>query len=331
MNHNYGLPYKGSKNTIAERVVRLFPSGGRFLDACCGGGAISHAAYLSGGYASVTGCDINKSMITLLRAVMLEGGKIDYEHFKLVKYEDYYEAKTRWDDGNLEDALIRYTSSFGYNGMDYLWGKGRLQIKYLMQEVVSKPTLFERREAMRCFINLLDELRIEYGSNEFKNMAHMEQLESLQRIKMVEDEMSLARDSIATELDFRVSSMFDIDFESYDVIYFDPPYRSAKHLYNKIPFSSIMFNALLQALIKAGRKVFVSEYECPCEGFTEIANFRKQSTQSAQVNKFAIERVYFGGTKEEYEQLTGNKVEVSKQDQDGNAGTDDSICDDSPQ
>ena len=32
--HNYGLPYKGSKNTIAERIVQCLPSGGRFLDAC---------------------------------------------------------------------------------------------------------------------------------------------------------------------------------------------------------------------------------------------------------------------------------------------------------
>ena len=40
MNHNYGLPYKGSKNSIAERIVQCLPSGKNFLDACCGGGAI---------------------------------------------------------------------------------------------------------------------------------------------------------------------------------------------------------------------------------------------------------------------------------------------------
>ena len=179
MKHNYGLPYKGSKNTIAERIVQCLPSGGRFLDACCGGGAISHAAYLSGRYASITGYDINKSIITLLNAVMVEGGKIDYEHFPLITMEEFYEAKTRWDDGNLNDAVIRYTASFGFNGQDYLWGKDRLPYKYLMQKVVSLPTKFERREALRDLINTLNAAKIPYDSTEFKNLAHIELLFAL--------------------------------------------------------------------------------------------------------------------------------------------------------
>lgn len=35
---NYGLPYKGSKNTIAEQLVKALPRGNKLLDACCGGG-----------------------------------------------------------------------------------------------------------------------------------------------------------------------------------------------------------------------------------------------------------------------------------------------------
>lgn len=34
----YGIPYKGSKNAIAEDVVNALPPGGKILDACCGGG-----------------------------------------------------------------------------------------------------------------------------------------------------------------------------------------------------------------------------------------------------------------------------------------------------
>jgi hypothetical protein len=41
---NLGLPYKGSKNTIAEDIVKRIPRGGRILDACCGGGAFLMAA-----------------------------------------------------------------------------------------------------------------------------------------------------------------------------------------------------------------------------------------------------------------------------------------------
>ena len=36
----YGIPYMGSKNSIAEDVVNAIPPGGKILDACCGGGAV---------------------------------------------------------------------------------------------------------------------------------------------------------------------------------------------------------------------------------------------------------------------------------------------------
>lgn len=329
MNHNYGLPYKGSKNSIAERIVQCLPPGKNFLDACCGGGAISHAAYLSGRYASVTGYDINKSIITLLKAVMVEGGKIDYENFPLITMEDFYAAKERWDDGNLNDAVIRYIASFGFNGQDYLWGKDRLAYKYVMQRIVSLPTKFERREALRDFINLLNGVKIPYDTTEFKNLAHLEQVTNLQRIKMVEEEMERARDSISTTLDFRVSSMFDINFENYDVIYFDPPYKSAKKRYNHIDFSQVMFRALLHALREIGKAVFVSEYENPDPvNFIEVANFKKLSTQSAQVNKTVTERLFFGGSADAYKKLTNR--DISQPADLGQDDTEDSVCDDTP-
>lgn len=41
---NLGLPYKGSKNTIAVDLVKCMPRGKKLLDACCGGGAVLMAA-----------------------------------------------------------------------------------------------------------------------------------------------------------------------------------------------------------------------------------------------------------------------------------------------
>ena len=46
----YGLPYKGSKNKIAEWVVNILPSGGTLCDLFCGGCAVTHAAMVSGKY-----------------------------------------------------------------------------------------------------------------------------------------------------------------------------------------------------------------------------------------------------------------------------------------
>ena len=43
----YGLPYKGSKNAIAEWIVNELPPNRYFVDLFFGGGAITHAAMLS--------------------------------------------------------------------------------------------------------------------------------------------------------------------------------------------------------------------------------------------------------------------------------------------
>lgn len=43
----YGVPYKGSKNQIAEWIVLTLPRAEYFVDLFCGGCAVTHAALLS--------------------------------------------------------------------------------------------------------------------------------------------------------------------------------------------------------------------------------------------------------------------------------------------
>lgn len=44
----YGIPYKGSKNRIAAKVVDALPASDAFIDLLAGGCAVTHAAMLSG-------------------------------------------------------------------------------------------------------------------------------------------------------------------------------------------------------------------------------------------------------------------------------------------
>ena len=77
---NLGLPYKGSKNTIAEDLVKYMPRGNKLLDACCGGGAFLMAAAMSGRWEKVVGNDLNAATIALLDAVLIHKGQIEYEN-----------------------------------------------------------------------------------------------------------------------------------------------------------------------------------------------------------------------------------------------------------
>lgn len=43
---NYGIPYMGSKNRIAEWILNHIPSADNFYDLFCGGCAVTHCAML---------------------------------------------------------------------------------------------------------------------------------------------------------------------------------------------------------------------------------------------------------------------------------------------
>ena len=294
----YGLPYKGSKNIIAERIVAALPSGTNFVDCCCGGGAIVQAATLSGKFKTVTGYDINKSIIGLLQATMLDFGKIDYENFPVVSKEEFCAARDR--NETLKDFLIQYTCSFGANGITYLWGESKIKYKTLMHNAIALPTMEQRRQALRDFVGCL--VKDKLSEDELENLNNIEQATRLNRIHKVENTMRSRKSK--TKLDFVCGSMFDIPFEKYDVIYFDPPYAGTRG-YNRNKFDFIRFRTLLQVLKDMGKTVFVSEYNQPAEGFTEVASFVKMMTMNAKGNRPVQEKLFYGGSKEEYNSLEG--------------------------
>lgn len=62
MTKRYGLPYKGSKNAIASRIVDILPAGGTFVDLFCGGCAVTNAAMESGKWSRFLINDIDPLM-----------------------------------------------------------------------------------------------------------------------------------------------------------------------------------------------------------------------------------------------------------------------------
>lgn len=284
----YGLPYKGSKNAIAERIIEQLPSGEHFVDCCCGGGAILQAAAMSGKYKTVTGYDINKAIVGLIEATMINPGTIDYEKKVLpVTKEQFYESRDR--NETLDDWLNRYIASFGYNGMEYLWGESRIKYKTLQHQVITAPTFEERRNAMRDLITAI--CKDHPSDDVLKNLCNSEQATSLSRFQRVEEEIKACPN--LAKMQVFVGSMFDIPFEKYDVIYFDPPYQNTKG-YNRTAFSFIMFKALLGALVDAGKRVYVSEYECPADGYVEVWSTEKTMLQDSTGNSKVVERLFYG-------------------------------------
>ena len=109
----YGLPYKGSKNKLAERIVRLLPKRTHLIDLFCGGCAVSHAALLMGKYEHIHINDINWMCPTLFIDAL--NGKYNDEN-RWISREDFFRLKDT-------DPYVAVVWSFGNNLRDYLYSK----------------------------------------------------------------------------------------------------------------------------------------------------------------------------------------------------------------
>ena len=109
---NYGLPYMGSKNSIAQWVVEHIPGADVFVDLFAGGCAVTHAALLSGRFGRIIANDITDAPQLFRDAVE---GKFKDER-RWISRDDFLRLKD-------SDPYVRYCWSFGNAGQDYLYSK----------------------------------------------------------------------------------------------------------------------------------------------------------------------------------------------------------------
>lgn len=109
----YGLPYKGSKNKLAERIVRLLPRRTNLVDLFCGGCAVSHAALLMGKFKHIYINDINWMCPTLFMDALQ--GKYANDT-RWISREDFLRLRDT-------DPYVAMVWSFGNNMRDYLYSK----------------------------------------------------------------------------------------------------------------------------------------------------------------------------------------------------------------
>ena len=110
---NYGLPYKGSKNGIAKKILDVLPAAPVLYDVFCGGCAVTHAALLSGKYSRVVANDIN-SMIPHAFEKALRGG---------FRTEDRWISRDDFQKLYKTDPYAAICFSFGNNLHEYCYAR----------------------------------------------------------------------------------------------------------------------------------------------------------------------------------------------------------------
>lgn len=109
----YGIPYQGSKNTIAKDIIEVIPRGQRLVDLFAGGCAITHCGMLSGKWNEFLVNDINGKMPRLFIDAI--EGKFANET-RWISREDFLALKD-------SDQYISTCWSFGNNYKSYIYSK----------------------------------------------------------------------------------------------------------------------------------------------------------------------------------------------------------------
>lgn len=145
----YGIPYKGSKNGIAEWVVDILPEADNLYDLFAGGCAVTHCAMESGKWENYIINDIEPGIVQLFK---------DATNGKLANEERWISRET-FEMFKDTDPYIRYVWSFGSNGRNYLYAPEIERFKKHLHFMFFAKTPKEAQTHWRAFVKEFDLVR----------------------------------------------------------------------------------------------------------------------------------------------------------------------------
>lgn len=302
---NFGVPYKGSKNLIANKIVDILPAGNTLYDVFAGGCAVTHCAYLRHKFNNYVVNDLNDIPSLFVRALSGE------------KFSSNWVSRTEFFAKKDTDPYIRTCWSFGNNGCDYIYSHNiepykkalhyavffdsfdRLKIlcpevhDYVragMKDIDIRDTKTRRKQIGMLIVEWIKA----YGNNEliqsnplyktikvkYNQPKELQSLESLERLQ-------------SPPITVKQGDYRELKFDDpKGIIYCDPPYKNTSKYGRTKALHFFDYNAFYLWCEQQTLPVYISEYYMPEDRFLCIAEFEKQSTICATKSKKVIERVY---------------------------------------
>ena len=309
---NYGLPYQGSKNRIAKRLVDALPPAPVLYDVFCGGCAVTHAAMLSGKYQHFVINDRRDWLPDAFREA-INGG---YAHEdRWISREDFKRLKST-------DAYAALCFSFGNNARTYMYApllepyKRALHYAIFWRDFAPWAALCpETADALAAGLAPIEDRkqrRVQAGKfiveslkaqlaagvltpdilqkpiyrqikdtpHRFQSLLSLERLQSLQSLESLPDTLT------AHSMDYR-----EMRFDEPGIIYCDPPYMSvyAKGKDYGCEFDAEAFYSWCEA---QKLPVYISEYQMPEDRFVCAAEWDKVTRMAAKTVTHVTERLW---------------------------------------
>ena len=296
---NFGLPYKGSKNLLAQRILDCIPSASVFVDLFCGGCAVSHAALLSGRFARVVVNDIEGDVSHLFVAAV--NGQYKGES-RWISREDFFRLKE-------SDPYVRYCWSFGNNGRDYIYSEAVEPYKRALHYAVVFgdfavlrrlcPLVSDAAEKALAGLASRKARRIEVGKAIVRRLKQVGKAEDLKNNPLfgqirLRDGGVVRKESLESLESLERLQRLNMDYRDVPlpdgcVVYCDPPYAGTDgYGLHKSAFDQ---EAFWNWARKCERLLFISEYSAPVD-FVPIVELPHRSRVSATTNNSVTERLF---------------------------------------
>lgn len=315
---SFGLPYQGSKNRIAKRLVEALPAAPVLYDVFCGGCAITHAAMLSGKYQRFVIND-RRGWLPVVFQKAIHGG---YAH------EDRWISREDFERLKSTDAYAALCFSFGNNARTYMYARPLEPYKRALHYAIfwkdfalwaalcpetadalaSGLAPIEDRKQRRIQAGkfIVESLKAQLAAGtltpdildkpiyrqirRLKDTPHrLQSLQSLERLERLERLQSLERLPGALtvySMDYR-----ELRFDEPGIIYCDPPYMSvyAKGKDYGCEFDAEAFYSWCEA---QKLPVYISEYQMPEERFVRVAEWDKVTSMAPKTTSHVTEKLW---------------------------------------
>ena len=293
---NYGIPYKGSKNKLAERLINLFPKADNFYDLFCGGCAVAHAALLSHKYKTVHINDIEPKVVDLfIRALRGEFKNetrwISHEEFDRLKSSDYLVACLFSFGNDFRSYLCNkdiepmkkaahYAILFGDFSYFREWNK---EVSDKVESALKSISLSERQKRRLTLCRIVKNICKSKIQIQIQNLERLERIQSLERLERLQNLERLESYINSSSQDYS-----EIKIKPNSVIYCDIPYE-ATETYFKQKFD---YSRFYDWCCKQTEPLFISSYNISDPRFKCVSEFEHRSTLDAKSNNKVTERVY---------------------------------------
>lgn len=276
----YGIPYTGSKNSIAEKIISVLPPAEHFYDLFGGGGAISHCALLSGKYKYVHYNELDPLVFKGFK--MAVNGEFENEN-RWISRDDFEKLKEI-------DPYVAICFSFGNNLKTYCYLKDKEHFKRAVHDFLffNNKTEIERFVPIDDCVFSSDDLhikRLEFQRflkpyiNKIKNYCNCDSdnprniLQSLERLERLYAIKGLKDISCTNQ------SYDEVDINPNSVVYCDPPYIGTYKYKVNFNFDAFYEWARIQ------ENIFISEYKMPND-FCELTSIDKICLLNKNHKKF---------------------------------------------